>query len=62
MAIYDNRIVEVYRPLEWYINIRSNRVAFEGELAPFDIRQKYIGLHLPMLAGVRQPIVYNFDK
>lgn len=60
MAIYNNDIVEVYRPIDWYVNIKTKRVMFEGQLAPFDIRQKYIGLHLPALEGVRRPVVYNF--
>ena len=62
MAIYENRVVEVYRPLEWFVNVRSKRVALEGELALFDIRQQYIGTLLPQLENIRQPVVYNFEK
>lgn len=60
VAVYNNKIVEVYKPIDWYVNIKNTRVSFEGILAPFEIRQKYVGLQLPSLAGVRQPIAYNF--
>lgn len=62
MATYGNDIIEVYKPTDWYVNLKNKRVLFEGKLAPFGIRQKYIGQHLPMLAGVRQPVVYNFER
>lgn len=60
VAVYNNKIVEVYKPIDWFVNINNTRVSFEGILAPFEIRQKYIGLQLSSLAGVRQPIAYNF--
>lgn len=62
VATYNNKIVEVYKPIDWYLNIKNKRVVFEGQLAPFEIRQKYVGLHLPMLEGVRNPVIYNFES
>ncbi len=60
MAVYDNNVVEVYKPIDWYVNVSTKRVMFEGKLAPFEIRHKYVGLHLPMLENVRRPVVYNY--
>ena len=59
-ATHNNTIVEVYKPNEWYANIKTGRLMFDGELAPLDIRQQYIGLYVSALEGVRNPVSYNF--
>ena len=59
-ATHNNTIIEVYKPNEWYVNIKTGRLMFDGELAPLDIRQQYIGLYVPALEGVRNPVSYNF--
>ena len=59
-AIYDNTIVEVYKPIEWYVHTKNGRSMFEGILAPIDVRKAYIGMTVPELYGVRNPVIYNF--
>ena len=59
-ATHNNTIIEVYKPNEWYANIKTGRLMFDGELAPLDVRQQYIGRYVPALAGVRNPVSYNF--
>ena len=59
-ATHNNTIIEVYKPKEWYANIKTGRLMFDGELAPLDIRQQYIGQYVPALVGVRNPVSYNF--
>lgn len=59
-ATHNNTIIEVYKPNEWYANIKTGRLMFDGELAPLDVRQQYIGQYVPALASVRNPVSYNF--
>ena len=59
-ALYDNTVVEVYKPLEWYVHTSNGRLMFEGELANLEIRQKYLGMHMSKLEGLRNPAIYNF--
>jgi hypothetical protein len=53
-------ILEVYQPKKWYADIETGRLTFEGALAPFDIRQKYLNMVLTEMANVRYPAVYNY--
>lgn len=59
-ALYKNLIVEVYKPTEWYVNLRTGRLMFEGELAPIEVRQACINQYLSAVEGVRGPVIYNF--
>lgn len=59
-ALYNNEIVEIYKPLKWYANLETGRLMFEGELAPINIRQQYLGYHISAVEGVRNPVIYNF--
>lgn len=59
-ALYKNVIVEVYKPTEWYVNLRTGRLMFEGELAPIEVRQACINQYLSAVEGVRGPVIYNF--
>jgi hypothetical protein len=42
-SIYQGTVLEVYKPISWYKDIDSNRIAFNGEVAESTIREKYIG-------------------
>ncbi len=59
-AIYNCKVVEVYIPERWFEEINTKRLTFEGKVAPFHIRDKYIGLHLPNFATVRYPASYSY--
>lgn len=54
------RVLEIYQPRKWYADIETGRLTFEGSLAPFSIRQKYLNMELPEMSGVRYPAVYNY--
>ena len=54
------RVLEVYQPKKWYADIETGRLTFEGSLASFSIRQKYLNMELPELGNVRYPAVYNY--
>ena len=59
-ALHNNDIVEVYKPLNWYVNIKTGRLMFEGQLAPNVIRQKYLGMHISKFENYQIPTIYNF--
>lgn len=61
-AIYNNKVLEVYEPQQWYVEISNDlRLAFEGTLAPIDIRGKYIGQEIPELKDRQNPATTNFS-
>lgn len=61
-AIYNNTVLEVYEPKQWYLELSNElRLAFEGTLAPIDIRYKYIGKEIPELRDRQNPATTNFS-
>ena len=59
-AVYNCQVVEVYVPERWFEEIHTKRLTFEGKIAPFELRKKYIGLTLPNFVSVRYPATYNY--
>ena len=51
IVVCNCRVLEVYQ---------TGRLTFEGSLASFSIRQKYLNMELPELGNVRYPAVYNY--
>lgn len=60
IVVCNCRVLEVYQPKKWYADIETGRLTFEGSLASFSIRQKYLNMELPELGNVRYPAVYNY--
>lgn len=61
-AIHNNTVLEVYEPQQWYLALSNDlRLAFEGVLAPIDIRNKYIGKEIPELKDRQNPATTNFS-
>ena len=60
IVVCNCRVLEVYQPKKWYADVESGRLSFEGHIAPFGIRQKYLNMELPEMANVRYPAVYNY--
>lgn len=60
IVVCNCRVLEVYQPKKWYADIETGRLTFEGPLASFSIRQKYLNMELPELGNVRYPAVYNY--
>lgn len=60
IVVCNCRVLEVYQPRKWYADIETGRLSFEGSLASFGVRQKYLNMELPEMANVRYPAVYNY--
>ena len=60
IVVCNCRVLEVYQPKKWYADIETGRLTFEGSLASFSIRQKYLNMEFPELGNVRYPAVYNY--
>lgn len=60
IVVCNCRVLEVYQPKKWYADIETGRLSFEGTLASFSVRQKYLNMELPEMANVRYPAVYNY--
>ena len=61
-AVLNNRVLEIYKPISWYVKLDEEpRLAFDGVLAPIDIRAKYIGKEIPELKDRQNPATSNFS-
>ena len=61
-SILDNVVLEVYKPTSWYVKLDEEpRLAFDGVLAPIDVRAKYIGKEIPELKERQNPATSNFS-
>ncbi len=61
-AIHNNTVLEVYEPQLWYLALSNDlRLAFEGVLAPIDIRNKYVGKEILELKDRQNPATTNFS-
>ena len=61
-SVLNNKVLEIYKPTSWYVKLDEEpRLAFEGVLAPIDIRAKYIGKEIPELKDRQNPATSNFS-
>lgn len=60
IVVCNCRVLEIYQPQKWYADIETGRLTFEGILASFSIRQKYLNMELPEMGNIRYPAVYNY--
>jgi len=54
-------VQEVYKPTRWYVSTEEGRIAFEGEVALSEIRDKYVGNVIPQQyrrKGMASPCLY----
>ena len=64
-SVTDGIVREIYKINNWYFTEDRQRYAFEGEIAPKEIRERFVNKRIPetyMKKGMASPILFSKNK